>query len=219
MDMSRTSITTLSIGEYQLMQEELDRNSIPMTFGFGKSIHGQKDVPTLVLLVPLENKEKYNNADIESGWGLFHNENGIESIYMELKFKDVKTIRVRFDKTMIGDMFLDWLELLIQTDGFLMLNDTEKLGEVEGLGVSGIALDIPKLIVQKIKEAKALAANFATTLAYTNGICPICVQRVYERNNDNQTISIDIERGINHFLAHDARDQQAYQQKCKFLHL
>lgn len=50
--------------------------------------------------------------------------------------------------------------------------------------------------------------KFATTLIFTNGICPICRRGIYR--SDKMNIIVDIEEGKNHFLNHSKAEQKTY---------
>lgn len=154
MEMPHRSAGTLGTGEYQLMLEELNRDCTPATFGFGKSLDGNSDIPTIILKTPLEHREKYAVGIIESGWGILQNHGRIDAIYLDMDFKGVRTIRVCFDETMFGDMLLEWFRLLIKSQGFLMLSDCMELGWVEAIGVTDVPLDIPATVVNYVRQKK-----------------------------------------------------------------
>jgi hypothetical protein len=130
------------------MLEEIKREATPATFGFGISLDKKIEMPSIILKTPLENREKYVNADIDSGWGIMNDKGRVDLIYLDIIFKDVKKIRICFDETMFCTQLLHWFRLLIQTQGLLMLNDSLKLGEVEAIGVMGIPLDVPTIILK-----------------------------------------------------------------------
>jgi len=154
MEMQQHTSGTLGTGEYQLMMEELNRDCTPSTFGFGKSLDRTKDIPSIILKTPLENREKYVSGDIESVWGILQDHGRIDAIYLDMEFKGVNKIRICFDETMFGELLMDWFRLLIQSQGFLMLHDSLELGEVEAIGVTGVPLDIPTTIVRLCKVKK-----------------------------------------------------------------
>lgn len=152
MEMPVKSVKTLGIGEYQLMREELELGCTPATFGFGKSMDGTRELPIIILGAPLKDKEKYGNADIDSGWGILQKGGVIDAVYLDMKFlsktsgmkQSVGSIRVRFNE--LNSSFIVWLHLIIKTNGELMLSDTMQLGQVNVIGITGVPLDIPKLI-------------------------------------------------------------------------
>lgn len=156
MEMQYGTAGKLSTGEYQLMLEELNRDCTPATFGFGKSIDKKTDIPSLILKVPLENKQKYAEADIESGWGMLQNHGRIDAIYLNIEFKGLRTIRICFDETLFGDLLMDWFKLLIQSGGFLMLSDNMELGFVEAIGVTDVPLDIPTMLVNFARQKQVI---------------------------------------------------------------
>lgn len=80
--------------------------------------------------------------------------------------------------------------------------------------------------VRKLQETishqdpeKQLSAKFATTLIFTNGICPICKKQVYKLNENKQSISVDVNEGMNHFIKHNDEEKRGYEERCEFLHL
>lgn len=47
-----------------------------------------------------------------------------------------------------------------------------------------------------------LPYKFATTLIFTNGLCPFCKEQVYELNGDKMSMKADIEKGKEHYKRH-----------------
>ncbi len=156
MEMQHRTSGTLNTGEYQLMIEELNRDCTPSTFGFGKSLDRTKDIPSIILKTPLENREKYVGADIESIWGIMQDHGRVDAIYLDMEFKGIKKIRICFDESMFGELLIDWFRLLIQSQGFLMLHDSPEFGEVEAIGITNIPLDVPTTIVKLCKIKRVM---------------------------------------------------------------
>lgn len=59
--------------------------------------------------------------------------------------------------------------------------------------------------------------KFAITLYFVNGLCPICKRQIYELKGLNMTL--DVEKGKQHFLDHSKEEQRAYRKNIENLGL
>ncbi len=138
-------------GEYLLMKEELMQDCTPMTFGFASEPVTHKRFPAIILKEILLNRKQYENGDADSKWAIAHSHGMLDMIFLDLLFNKSNKIRVCFNNTMFCEMLMDWFKLLIETKGELVLSDMSIVGEINGIKVTNVPLDIPSFIVQVVR--------------------------------------------------------------------
>ncbi len=135
-------------GEYQLMMEERVRECTPSDLGYAINKESGRREPAIVLRQPMINKDGLKFRDIESSWGVAQASGEVEALFLKITFKaepgkETETIQIYIKFT---PQVMDWFNLLISTGGELALNDS--VGDVNAIMVTGIPLDIPKVILQ-----------------------------------------------------------------------
>lgn len=137
-------------GDYQLMKEEHLRECIPSDLGYALNKESGRREPAIVLRQPLKDKTILKFRDIYSSWIVAQEFDKVEMLFLNIDFKAVEgkeaaLIRVCIDK--FNHDVMDWLRLLISTEGELALNDS--LGDVRAIMVTGVPLDIPEAILKQ----------------------------------------------------------------------
>ncbi len=136
-------------GEYQLMVEELVRECTPSELGYAINKESGRREPAIVLRQPMINKDRLKFRDIEASWGVAQASGKVEAIFLKIVFKaepgkEAATIKIYISQ--INPQVVGWFKLLISTEGELALNDS--VGDVKAIMVTGIPLDIPKVIIR-----------------------------------------------------------------------
>ena len=136
----------LSDGEYLLAQEEYLRECSPYDSGYALA-EGNVRKPAIILRNPMKNKEKYKSRDISTSW-MVTAVGAIDKIFLNINFKAAEgkegpeLIRICIEK--IDVWVLDWFNLLINSQGEIILNDGM---DCQAIALSGIPLETPMAIV------------------------------------------------------------------------
>lgn len=144
---------SLSVGESQILEEELDRMNTPyLGYGYAKDPATCDDLhPIIILEKPIDESERqfYAGVNIESQWKSLLDGTHIEKAYLEIEFISTERRTMQFAFYVCPD-FKDWLNVLIKDIGSLAIMDrfdTSIL--VEAIQVSGLPLDMPEIITRK----------------------------------------------------------------------
>lgn len=138
-------------GEYQLMIEEMIRECIPYDLGYTINKELGRQEPAIVLR-QIMNKDALKDRDSLSSWAVPQSRGTVKMAFLNITFpwsalkeEIIIKICIHFSPDVI-----DWLKLLISTDGLLVLDDDTYQENIEGRAVmvTGIPLDVPKAIVK-----------------------------------------------------------------------
>lgn len=138
----------LGVSEYQLTIEEEKRKCTPAILGHTITEDLRK-LPGLLLKQPIKNKKKYSDKTANSSWKLLNNRGTVEAVFLVMEFEGVGMIEICIDEFTTKTM--DWFKLIVASNGELAITDTTDI-KVKLITVSNVPLDIPLLLVEKVKS-------------------------------------------------------------------